>query len=299
MNWKRLTDEKLALVIIAVPGILHFIVFRYIPLFGNMIAFQDYNLFAGILGSPWVGLKHFATMFTYEEFYQITRNTLLLSLYSILFGFPAPLMLALLLNEVRHMLFKRSMQTLLYLPHFLSWVIVGGIFINLLSTDGIVNTILGWFGIPGQEFLTSHVYFRSIIVSVNIWKEMGWGTILYLAALAGVNPNLYEAAMVDGAGRWKQMLHISIPSLMPTIVVLFLLRIGSVLESNVEQVLIFMNPLNRDVAEVFDTYVYRVGLLSAQFSYTTAIGMFQALIGLILIVALNHLSKRTTGESIY
>ncbi|WP_010273444.1 ABC transporter permease [Paenibacillus senegalensis] len=296
---KKLTTDKTALVLIALPGILHFLIFKYIPLAGNIIAFQDFNLFKGIWSSDFVGFKHFVTMFTYEEFFNILRNTMLLSFYSIVFGFPAPLVLALLLNEVRKMWFKRPIQTLLYLPHFLSWVIVGGIFINLLDVNGIVNQILGWFGARPIDFLSNPSFFRPMVVGISIWKEVGWGTIIYLAALAGINPHLYEAAMVDGAGRWRQMWFITLPSLMPAIVILFLLRIGNVLEANVEQVLIFINPLNRSVGEVIDTYVYRVGLLGAQFSFSTAIGLFQSLIGLTLVVFLNQLSKKTTGESIY
>lgn len=285
--------------LIALPGILHFIVFKYVPMLGNVIAFQDYSIFSGIADSPWVGFQHFANMFTYAEFYHILTNTLLISLYSILFGFPAPLVLALLLNEIRRAWFKRSVQTLLYLPHFLSWVIVGSLFINLLSIDGFLNTILSWLGLPGKDYLTQPEYFRSILVSIGIWKEMGWGMIIYLAALSGINPNLYEAAMVDGAGRFRQMWSITLPSLLPAIVVLFLLRVGHVLDSNVEQVLILLNPLVRDVGEVIDTYVYRVGLLGAQFSLTTAIGIFKSLVGLLLVVGLNALSRKTTGESIY
>ncbi|WP_409345270.1 ABC transporter permease [Paenibacillus sp. MBLB4367] len=299
MQRKFQLGDKVMLMLIALPGILHFIIFRYIPLGGNIIAFQDYNMFTGFLGSPFVGFKHFVTMFTYDEFFQILKNSILLSLYSIIFGFPAPLILALLLNEVRGMWFKRPVQTLLYMPHFLSWVIVGGIFINLLATKGFVNQFLGLFGLGPYDFVTMPEFFRPIIISVSIWKEIGWGTILFLAALTAINPSLYEAAMVDGANRWRRMWHITLPSLLPTIMVLFLLRIGSVLEANVEQVLIFQNPLNRTVAEIIDTYVYRVGLLSAQFSFSTAIGMFQALVGFILIMLLNQVSKRTTGESIY
>ena len=299
MQRKFQLGDKVMLLLIALPGILHFIIFRYIPLGGNIIAFQDYNMFQGFLGSPFVGFKHFVTMFTYDEFFQILKNSILLSLYSIIFGFPAPLILALLLNEVRSMWFKRPVQTLLYMPHFLSWVIVGGIFINLLATKGFVNQFLGLFGMGPYDFVTMPEFFRPIVISVSIWKEIGWGTILYLAALTAINPSLYEAAMVDGANRWRRMWHITLPSLLPTIMVLFLLRIGSVLEANVEQVLIFQNPLNRSVAEIIDTYVYRVGLLSAQFSFSTAIGMFQAIVGFILIMLLNQVSKRTTGESIY
>lgn len=296
---KIMSRDSLLLWLIALPGILHFVVFRYVPMFGNVIAFQDYSIFSGIMDSSWVGFQHFEKMFTYHEFYNILRNTLVLSLYSIIFGFPAPLILALLLNEIRKTWFKRPVQTLLYLPHFLSWVIVGSIFINLLSIDGFLNTILSRLGIPNIDFLTQPEYFRGIIVSVGIWKEMGWGMIIYLAALSGINPNLYEAAMVDGAGRFRQMWSITLPSLMPAIVVLFLLRVGHVLDSNVEQVLIMLNPLVRDVGEVIDTYVYRVGLLGAQFSLTTAIGIFKSLVGLLLVVGLNTLSRKTTGESIY
>lgn len=296
---KKLTSDKTALVLIALPGILHFLIFKYIPLGGNIIAFQEYNLFKGIMNSDFVGLKHFITMFTYEEFFNILRNTMLLSFYSIVFGFPAPLLLALLLNEVRQMWFKRPIQTLLYLPHFLSWVIVGGIFINLLDVSGVVNQLLVWLGGTPIDFLANPNFFRPLVVSISIWKEVGWGTIIYLAALAGINPHLYEAAMVDGAGRWRQMWSITIPALMPAIIILFLLRIGNVLEANVEQVLIFINPLNRSVGEVIDTYVYRVGLLGAQFSFSTAIGLFQSIIGLSLVMFLNQLSKKTTGESIY
>ncbi|MFK7695150.1 ABC transporter permease [Paenibacillus sp. HJGM_3] len=291
--------DALVLFLLALPGLLHFVIFKYIPIGGNVIAFKNYNMFLGIWNSPWAGLLHFKNMFQFAEFFQILRNTLMLSLYSILFGFPAPLALALLLNEVRRMWLKRPVQTLLYLPHFLSWVIVGGIFINLLTVGGFLNTLLKSLGFGETELLTDPEHFRGVLVTIGIWKEAGWGMIIYLAALAGINPNLYEAAMVDGAGRWRQMWSITLPSLMPAIVVLFLLRVGSVLDTNVEQVLIFINPLVRSVGEVIDTYVYRVGLLGAQFSYTTAIGIFKSVIGLILILGLNFLSKRTTGESIY
>lgn len=296
---QKIKGDRIALLIIALPGILHFLIFKYIPLAGNWIAFQDYNLFKGFAGSDFVGLKHFIAMFTYDEFFNILRNTILLSFYSIIFGFPAPLLLALLLNEVRTMWFKRPVQTLLYLPHFLSWVIVGGIFINLLDHGGIVNQWLERLGAGRVDFLGNPQYFRPLIITISIWKEIGWGTIIYLAALSGINPNLYEAAMVDGAGRWRQMWNITLPSLLPAIIILFLLRVGSVLEANVEQVLIFLNPLNREVGEVIDTYVYRVGLLSAQFSFSTAIGLFQSVIGLSLVMFLNQLSRRTTDESIY
>jgi putative aldouronate transport system permease protein len=298
--WKRINrHDKALLVLIMLPGILHFLVFRYIPLLGNVIAFQNYNLFTGILESKWVGFEHFRTMLMYPEFLMVLRNTLVLSLLTLLFGFPAPLLLALLLNEVRQMWFKRPLQTMMYLPHFLSWVIVGGIFITLFNRGGMINNLTLLFSDEPINFILEPAYFRFVLVFIGMWKEVGWGTILYLAAMAGINPHLYEAAVIDGAGRFRQMWSITIPCLMPTIVVLFLLNIGNVLESNTEQVLIFLNPLVREVGDVINTYVYRVGLLQAQFSYTTAIGLFQSVVGLLLVFCANWLSRRTTGESLY
>lgn len=291
--------DSVVLFLIALPGLLHFLIFKYIPMAGNIIAFQDYNMFQGILNSKWVGLKHFIYMFNYPEFFIVLRNTLRFGLYSILFGFPAPLILALLLNEIRLEWFKRTMQTLLYLPHFLSWIIVGGIFVEILASEGIVNTILGRLGLESINFLTEPNYFLSVVIGAGIWKEVGWSMIIYLAALTSINPNLYEAAMVDGAGRWRRMWSITLPSLLPTIMILFLLRIGHLMDANVEQVLFFLNPLVREVGEVFDTYVYRVGLMGGLYSYTTAIGIFKAVVSIVLVVSLNRLSKKTTGETIY
>jgi len=283
-----------------IPGLIYFIIFKYIPLAGSVIAFQDYNVFAGVFKSPFVGLKHFENLFSYPEFLQILKNTILISFYQLIFGFPAPIILALLLNEVRKAYFKRSIQTILYLPHFLSWVIVGGLIINLLSpSTGVINEVIRFFG--GEEifFMQEASYFRSIVVGSSIWKEVGWSTIIYLAALAGINPDLYEAAEVDGAGKFRQAWSITLPSLLPTIMVLLLLRIGNILDLGFEQIYMLLNPLVRDTGEVIDTYVYRVGLLGGQYSYTTAIGMFKSVIGFILVVGANQLSKKITGNSIY
>ncbi|WP_245954663.1 ABC transporter permease [Paenibacillus flagellatus] len=297
---KAKSVDTVVLLLLALPGLAHFLVFKYIPLAGNVIAFQDYNMFAGVFHSKWVGLKHFIFMFQYAEFALVLKNSLKYGLYSILFGFPAPLLLALLLNEIRLSWFKRATQTMLYLPHFLSWVIVGGIFTELLSRQGLVNRLLGeWFGMEAISFLTEPRYFMGMVIGLGVWKEVGWSMIIYLAAISGINPNLYEAAMVDGAGRLKQAWHITLPSLLPAIVVLLLLQIGNILDANVEQVLFFLNPLVREAGEVFDTYVYRVGLMGGQYSYTTAIGVFKAVVGIVLVVGLNKLSRRTTGESIY
>jgi putative aldouronate transport system permease protein len=299
MLGKIQSKPALALFCIALPGILHFFIFKYIPMFGNIIVFQDYDIFKGMFHSEWIGFQNFVQMFTLPEFGKILRNTLILSIYNIVFGFPAPLILAILLNEIRRHWFKRVMQTMLYLPHFLSWIIVGGMFMDLLSVNGIINNLVAALGLPRVDFVSEPLYFRGVLVTTTVWKDIGWGMIIYLAAIAGINPNLYEAAQVDGASRWRQMWSITLPSLMPAIIILLLLRIGHMLDSNVEQVLVFLNPLVRDVGEVVDTYVYRVGLLGGQFSYTTAIGIFKSVIGFTLIVGLNNLSKKLTGESIY
>lgn len=299
MPKRTLERAHWVLILMALPGLLYFFTFKYIPLAGNLIAFQNYNLFQGLLHSKWVGFDHFIEMFRYDDFFQILRNSLKLGIYSILFGFPAPLVLALLLNELQAMWLKRPVQTLLYLPHFLSWVIVGGIFTNFLDIGGWMNQLIGKIGIAPIDFIGDSSTFLGTVISISIWKEVGWGTIIYLAALAGINPSLYEAAKVDGAGRLRQMWSITIPSLMPAIIVLLLLRIGNMLDANVEQMLMFLNPLVRDVGEVFDTYIYRVGLLESQYSYTTAVGIFKSVVSLVLLVMVNSLSKKTTGEGIY
>ncbi|NHW36196.1 sugar ABC transporter permease [Paenibacillus aceris] len=282
------------------PGLIYFILFKYIPLSGVIIAFQDYSVFTGIFGSSFVGLNHFHNLFTYPEFLRVLKNTLLISIYQIVLGFPAPIALAMLMNEVRKMFFKRAVQTVLYLPHFISWVIVGGLVINFLSpSSGMVNDFLKWLGKEPVFFMQEPNYFRSIVVTSGIWKEVGWGTIIYLAALAGINPELYESAEVDGAGKLKQAFSITLPSLLPTIMVLLLLRVGHVLDLGFEQIYMLLNPLVTETGEVLDTYIYRIGLLGGQYSYTTAIGLFKSLVGVILVVGANQLSKKTTGNSIY
>jgi putative aldouronate transport system permease protein len=247
-----------------------------------------------------VGFSHFRTLISDPYFYQLLRNTLLISLYKLFWGFPAPLVLALLLNEVRSILFKRTVQTMVYLPHFLSWVILGGIITNLLSpSTGFVNEVLKWLGLEPVFFLADTGWFRSILVISNIWKEAGWGAILFLAALATVNPELYEAAIVDGASKWRQLWHITLPSIMSTIIILLLLRIGHLLEVGFEQIFVLYNPLVFGISDVFDTYVYRNGIARADFSYPAAIGLFQSLVGLVLVVSANSLSKKYSEHGIW
>ncbi|WJH34701.1 ABC transporter permease subunit [Paenibacillus sp. CC-CFT747] len=289
-----------ALYVMALPGILYFLLFKYVPLAGSIIAFQNYNIFNGITGSEWVGLEHFRKMFEHYDFLRILKNTLLIGLYDTVIAFPAPIVLALLLNELRLVFYKRVLQTIVYMPHFLSWVVVSGIAIGILSPSaGAVNHFLGWLGIEPVYFLGEESYIRSILISSGIWRDSGYGTIIYLAALAGINPDLYEAAEVDGAGRLRQTLAITLPSLLPTIMILFLLHIGKFLDFGFERVIVFLNPLNTENGEILDTYIYKAGLLQQQYSYTTAMGLFKSVVGLVLVLIGNFFSRKTTGESLY
>jgi putative aldouronate transport system permease protein len=288
------------LYLISVPGIIYFLIFKYIPLFGSVIAFQNYNIFKGIKGSPWVGLDNFKRMFDYSDFLPILKNTILIGIYDLLFAFPIPIILALLINELRIMMYKRIVQTVVYMPHFLSWVIVGGIVVGVLSpSTGIVNHLLSIFGFEPIYFLGENEYIRSILIGSGIWKESGWGTIIYLAAIAGINPDLYEAAQIDGASRLRQVTSITIPCILPTIVILFLLQIGNFLDFGFERVFVFLNPLNNENGEIIDTFVYRAGLVDRQYSYTTAIGLFKSVVGLALIMLSNTFSKKMTGDGLY
>lgn len=288
------------LYLLSVPGILYFFLFKYVPLFGSIIAFQNYNIFKGITGSDWVGLEHFQKMFSHYDFLRILNNTLLLGLYDLVIAFPVPILLAILLNEVRMIVFKRLLQTIVYMPHFLSWVVISGIFMGIFSMDaGVVNKALGFLGMQPVYFLGEDSYIRSILIGSGIWRDSGYGTIIFLAAIAGINPDLYEAAEVDGAGRLKQIWSITLPSLLPTIMILLLLHIGKFLDLGFERVFVFLNPLNLGSGEILDTYIYKAGLLSQQYSYTTAIGLFKSVVGLMLVLLGNFFSKKTTGESLY
>lgn len=288
------------LYLIMLPGVLYFVVYKYLPMWGVVIAFQNYSVFSGIWGSEWVGFEHFRNMFMADDFYTIFRNTLLISIYKLAWGFPGPIILAIMLNEIRHALYKRSIQTLVYLPHFLSWIILGGIMINVLSpSSGIVNKVIAMLGFEPIFFLTSVDWFRTVIVASDIWKEVGWGAIIYLAAIAGIDPKLYEAATVDGAGKWKQIVHITLPSMMGVIVILFMLRLGHVLDVGFEQIFVLYNSLVYEVGDVIETYVYRVGIQQAKFSFTTAVGLFKAVIGLILVILANKGAKKLGQPGIW
>lgn len=288
------------LYLLSIPGIFYFLVFKYIPLTGSVMAFQDYSIFTGIWKSEWVGLANFRRMVEYADFWRILKNTLAIGFYTLFFAFPIPILLALMMNELRNQVFKRFVQTAVYLPHFLSWVVVGGIVIEILNpTSGVVNYIVTLFGYEPIYFMGEDSYVRTIIVSSSVWRDAGWSTIIYLAAMSGINPDLYEAAQIDGANRWRQTFSITIPSILSTITILFLLQIGNFLDLGFERVFVFLNPLNNAHGDILDTYIYRVGLIQREYSYTTAIGLFKSFIGLILIVTANLFSKKTTGEGLY
>lgn len=283
------------------PGLLYFILFRYVPLWGLIMAFKNYQPHLGLMGSEWAGFKHFERFFGMPEFWQLFRNTMLLGLYSTVIYFPITIIMALLLNEIRNEVYKRFVQTLVYVPHFLSWVVIAGITYVLLTTEGglINEAIKGMFGGAAIEFLTSTEWFRPLIILQLIWKDAGWGTIIFLAALAGVNTQLYEAARMDGASRLRQLWHVTLPSIRSVIVILFILRLGSFLDLGFEQIFLMLNAINREVGEVFDTYVYRVGLQQGQFSYSTAVGLFKSVVGFILVILANKLAKLFGEEGIY
>jgi putative aldouronate transport system permease protein len=284
------------LYIMCVPGVVYFIVFRYLPMWGILIAFKDYNIYRGFGASPWAGMKHFVRFFTSPNFSTLMINTLVLTLYSIIFAFPAPIVLALFLNELRADRFKRIIQTLIYVPHFVSWVIVASISFMVLNTMGPINGLITSLGGKSIAFLTEINTFRPIIIIQTIWKECGWGTIVFLAALSNVDVEQYEAAIVDGAGRFRQVWHITLPAIRSTIVILLILRMGSVLDNGFDQIFLMSNAGNRLASDVLETFTYREGIINGYFSYTTAIGLFKSIIGMFLILGSNKLAK-LAGES--
>lgn len=299
LYWRRIRKNR-SLYLLLLPGVMFFLVYKYMPMWGAMIAFQNYQPFLGLWGSEWVGFAHFQRLFQDPTFWQLFRNTLVLGLLNLLFFFPAPIIVALLLNELTKSWHKRLVQTFIYVPHFMSWVVIIGIVHLFFTTEGgIVNEILVVLGFEKIPFLLSEQWFRTMIVGEVIWKETGWGTIIFLAALAGVDTQLYEAARMDGANRLRQMWHITLPALRSTIVILLILRLGNFLDTGFEQIFLMLNAMNRSVGEVFDTYVYTVGITQGQFSYSTAVGLFKSLVGLILVGVSNFAAKKVGEEGVF
>ena len=289
-----------SLYMIALPGIIFLIVFKYLPMYGIIISFKDFNVVKGILGSDWIGLDNFRTLFSTSDFPIALKNTLILSFYHLVWGFPVPITLALLLNEIRLHLFKRTVQTITYIPHFFSWVVISGIFIDLLSpSTGIVNSFLQLLGIDPVYFMADTRFIRSILVFSNIWKEAGWGTIIYLASITSIDQELYKAAAIDGAGRFRQTLSVTIPSLKSTIIILLIMRLGNIMDGNFEQVLMMYSAPVYNVTDVIDTYVYRQSFVTLQFGLTSAAGLFKAVINCTLLLVSDGIVKRLGGTGMY
>jgi len=294
-DWKK----NRSLYLMVIPVILFYILFHYKPMYGAIIAFQDYNPRLGVSGSDWVGLDQFTRFFTSPYFGRLVKNTLLLSVYGIIFGFPAPIILALLLNELKAMRFKKTVQTVTYLPHFISLVVVTGIIKDFTQSTGLINDIIVMFGGKRSSLIQNPALYRTIYIVSDIWQGIGWNSIIYLSALSGVDQQLYEAASIDGAGRWKQLIHVTLPGIAPTIVIMLIMRMGQLLGTGYEKTILLYNEATYETADVIASYIYRVGILERNWSYSTAIGLFNSVINLALLLVTNKMSKRVSETSLW
>ncbi|THF84710.1 sugar ABC transporter permease [Cohnella fermenti] len=285
--------------LLLLPGLIYFLTFKIVPILGNIIAFQNYNPFKGILASEFIGFDNFARIFEDTQVLRVIRNTLFISLMQILFVFPAPIILAIMLNEVANDKVKRFIQSVVYLPHFFSWVVIISIATIFLKPEGIINQVLMGMGYDWVPFMTKESLFVPTVIAELIWKETGWSTIIFLAALASLNHELLEASIVDGANRWKRIFYIILPSIGSTIVILLILRIGTVLDTGFEQIFLMLNPFNRDIGEVLDTFVYEKGLKQSDFSFSAAVGLFKGVVGLILVYTTNRIVKRFGHDGLF
>lgn len=279
--------------------IIYYILFHYLPLYGVLIAFKDYKIAKGVWGSPWVGFKWFEKFLADPYFWKLVKNTLLLNIYGLLWGFPVPILLALMLNEVTNAKFKRAIQTVSYLPHFISTVVVCGMVMNFLSLDGIINQIIAAFGFDKIQFMVLPEWFRTIFTASGIWQTCGWTSIIYLSALTSVDQEILEATMIDGANRFQRIKSVTLPSIAPTISIMLIMQIGRLMSLGYEKIILLYNGSTYETADVISTYVYRRGILSADFSYSTAVGLFQSVIGVILLVASNQISKKLSDSSLW
>ena len=300
--WERFCKDVIRdkwLYLLLLPGLVFLIIFRYIPIFGNVIAFMDYNPYDAAQ-TTWVGLKHFQDLLTRPQFLQVFGNTLYISILKMVCGFPIPIILALMMNEMKNLKFKKVAQTLLYLPNFISWVVLAGLIMNMLDPDtgvvtGIINSIAG----ENVQVLTDTRYFVPMLIVTDIYKGAGWGTIIYFAALSGVDPQLYEAAEIDGARKWKQLLHITLPSITPTIVVMLILSCNNIVNAGFDQIFMLYSATVYSVADIIDTYVYRIGIQRSDYSFSTAAGLFKSVIALVMILIVNTVAKKTGNEGIW
>ena len=288
------------LYLLLLPAALYYVTFKYLPIYGMIMAFQDFKPVKGFFGSSWVGLEHFQRLFAARDFWRVFRNTFIISFYKLLLAIPLPIILALLLNEVSNRAFKRSIQTIIYLPRFLSWIVVSGIVYNLTRVQGgLVNGIIQAFGGEPIVFLADDRYFRALLAITDAWMMTGWRTIIYLAALSGVNPELYETAQIDGANRWQQTIHITLPSIKEVIAIILIISVGDIMRIGFEQVIAMYNPAVYEVADIFQTYVFRIGLLNAQYSYAAAIGIFNAVVAFVAVVAVNKAAKMLGTQGMF
>ena len=288
------------LFLLFLPVILYFIVFHYIPMYGAQIAFKDFYPRVGIWASKWVGFKHFNKLFNGMYFWPALRNTLIISFGKLIFGFPAPIILSLMLNEVRHSAFKKTVQTVTYLPHFISWVVLASIVMEVLSPSrGVVNYVLQLFGMDPIFFVGSKEWFRPVIIGSAMWRDTGWQTVVFLAAITGIDPQLYEAAEVDGASRFQRILHITLPGIAPTIVIMFIFAVGGIIADDFDQIYNLLNAQVMEVGDVIGTYTYRVGLQQMDYSYATAVGLFRNVVSLCLVTFTNALSRKLSGSSLW
>lgn len=284
---------------LALP-VAYYILFKYVPMYGVTVAFKDFNIFAGVMASPWAGLKYFRMIFSMPEFFRVVRNTLMLNLLDLLLGFPAPIALAIILTELKHKGFRRVSQTILYLPHFISWVVIGGMALQLFSPDsGLVNVLIRRLGGQAVPFLNEKWHWLFTYLAIGLWQSTGWGSIIYIAAISGISPELYEAAIVDGAGRFQRIWHITLPSIRPTIVMLLILRMGSMLSIGFEKPYLLGNTMVREFSDVISTYVYRIGLESSNFSIATAVGLMQSVVGMTLILTSNAVANKVSDSGIF
>lgn len=298
--WATISEQRYLMVLL-IPALLYYLIFKYVPMYGLVIAFKDYDFMSGIFGSPWVGVKYFAEFIQGPYFWRILRNTFKISLTNLVFGFPLPIIFALFLNELKNQRLKKLTQTISYLPHFLSVVVIVGLMKQLFSpTSGIVNTVITSFT-SGEaiNFFMEEQFFIPLYVGSGIWQDMGYNAIIYIAAIAGIDPGLYEAASIDGAGRFRKIWNITLPSILPTISILLILKLGSLLEVGYEKILLMYNPNIYEVSDVISTYVYRSGIQSANYSFGAAVGLMNSIVALILIVASNKASNKLSGNGLW
>lgn len=298
-GWKYFLDNKY-LYLLLIPCVVYFLVFNYVPMYGVIIAFKNFSFSKGIMGSEWIGFQNFKYLFTLGDFYSVFKNSITLSFLRLVLCFPVPILLAIMLNEIASLRYKKLTQTIIYLPYFISWIVIGGILVNMLSPSwGIVNNLIKNLGFEPIFFLGDDRYFRGIALVTAVWKQAGWDTIIYLTAITSVSVELYEAATIDGANKLKRIWHVTLPCIRSTIVILLLLNIGNLMNNGFEQIYVLQNPNNLAVAEVFETYTYKLGMVNGRFSFATAVGLFSSSIGFILLLLANKFAKVIGEDGIF